>query len=419
MEYSIQELNELLKETFNNSIADLPIIQIKGEIIDCKVFKNNIGISFRIRDETNNEFLCKAWTNKGISISNIKDNENTTCIIRGIIKQSYFNCHYDFILELNEDIINENNISKIKQLKHECEIKELFKNKKEINWNSIKNIGLISKKNTQGYNDFISQLKVPIEIDLKEITLEGNETANEVIKAIQEFQNKNLDFIIIIRGGGSTIDISNSFDKIELFEVIRQSNIPIITAIGHEADKDERLLITSISDFDFPTPTRASLDLNLKIAKPLIIKLKLLASKVKDNYDYYYEFDNLRVNYQELFRNKYGSSIVKVNNRDNTIIIEKNGKFYKMLIDFSNEINITPDELYQKEIIENAIVNKNLDIIKKSNITNDSIKNTIIRIDEIKKIELEEYNSYLTQIQILEDMNDKNKIHELFKNTNI
>ena len=30
-------------------------------------------------------------------------------LIRGIIKQSYFNCHYDFILELNEDIINENN----------------------------------------------------------------------------------------------------------------------------------------------------------------------------------------------------------------------------------------------------------------------------------------------------------------------
>jgi len=161
--------------------------------------------------------------------------------------------------------------------------------------------------------------------------LEGNETANEVINAIQELQNKNLDFIIIIRGGGSTIDISNSFDKIELFEVIRQSNIPIITAIGHEADKDERLLITSISDFDFPTPTRASLDLNLKIAKPLIIKLKLLASKVKDNYDYCYEFENLKVNYHELFRNKYGSSIVKVNNRDNTIIIEKMANFIKCL----------------------------------------------------------------------------------------
>ena len=69
--------------------------------------------------------------------------------------------------------------------------------------------------------------------------------------------------------------------------------------------------------------------------------------------------------------------------------------------------------------IKIIIINKNLDIIRNSNITNDSIKNTIIRIDEIKKIELEEYNSYLTQIQILEDMNDKNKIHELFKNIKI
>jgi len=86
-----------------------------------------------------------------------------------------------------------------------------------------------------------------------------------------------------------------------------------------------------------------------------------------------------------------------------------------MLIDFSNEINITSDELYKKEIIENAIINKNLDIIKKSTITNDNIKNTIIRIDKIKKLELEEYNNYLTQIQILEDMNDKDKINELLQ----
>ena len=145
MEYSIELLNHMLIQTLDNSIANFPAIELKGEIIDCKIFKNNCGISFRICDNDNNQFLCKAWANKGISIRNIKDNENTICIIKGTIKQSYFNCHYEFILDLDEDLINENNISKIKTLRNECDINGLFLHKKEINWNSIKSIGLISK----------------------------------------------------------------------------------------------------------------------------------------------------------------------------------------------------------------------------------------------------------------------------------
>ena len=36
---------------------------------------------------------------------------------------------------------------------------------------------------------------------------------------------------------------------------MKKSNVPIITAIGHEQDKGDKLLITNVSDIDFPTPT--------------------------------------------------------------------------------------------------------------------------------------------------------------------
>ena len=55
---------------------------------------------------------------------------------------------------------------------------------------------------------------------------------------------------MIIRGGGDTSGISNSFDTIELFDAIYSSKIPIITAIGHEADTGDKLLITNVSDYD-------------------------------------------------------------------------------------------------------------------------------------------------------------------------
>jgi exodeoxyribonuclease VII large subunit len=406
MEYPIALLNKTLSEVLDDSISNFPKIELKGEIIDCKIFKNNCGISFRIRDEFDNQFLCKAWASKGISIRNIKDNENTNCIIKGIIKQSYFNCRYEFILDLEEDLINENNISKIKTLRNYCEVNGLFLNKKEINWNSIKSIGLISKRDTQGYNDFITQLKVPLVITLKEIALEGDGTSNEVIKAIEEFQEFKLDFIIIIRGGGSTIDISNSFDKIELFQAIKISRIPIITAIGHEADKDDKLLITSVSDYDFPTPTRASLDLNLKITKPIINKLKVLESKVNISYKEIYInlFDKLHKEY-------FKTPIIKIKDDDEFILIEKNGKFYKIKLNLSDEIIITNDELKEKEMVEKAIKNYDLDTIKNFI---DKDNEIIKEIEMIKQMELNEINLYQSRIQILEELTNITKIREIF-----
>ena len=68
----------------------------------------------------------------------------------------------------------------------------------------------------------------------------------------------NIDIIIIIRGGGSTTDISLSFDCISLFKCIKDSTVPIMTAIGHANDCDDQLLITQISDINYHTPTTAA-----------------------------------------------------------------------------------------------------------------------------------------------------------------
>lgn len=285
MEYTIKTLNELLIHKFNDVVFELPEIQLKGEIIDCKLFKNNCGIGFKIIDEKKNTFNCKAWRRLGINIDKINKAINTNCIVIGNITQDNYMGRYDFILDLTKDIVNENNKSKIKNLQKECEEQNLFSNKKQIHWENIKTIGLVSKINTQGYNDFIKQFKIPLTLILKEIPLEGDDTAQFIINAINEFKKENeVDIIIIVRGGGNTIDISNSFDKIELFTHMKKSSIPILTAIGHEADKDEKLLITNISDLDFSTPSSAALNLNKLIIHPILLKINEPISNVLNNF---------------------------------------------------------------------------------------------------------------------------------------
>lgn len=387
---NIKRLNEILFERCCEVSEEFPEISLKGEIVDCKIFRNNSGISFKIKDEYG-MFNCKSWN----YWSNIKENENSTCIISGFIKVNYFNNQYNFFLELNKDIIKENDNSSIKSLKEECQNKGYFLNKKRVDWNFIRTIGIISKKETQGYNDFIKQLKVDFQIILKEIVLEGVNTEKTLINAIQDFQNEDVEAILIIRGGGSTIEISNSYDKMPIFDVMKNSNKPIITAIGHEADKDEKLLITSISDLDYPTPSRLAIEINKDRLRIIENELKRIREKFMKK-----EYLVLSVYVEKWIKEKYGAMIITINDDDNFIIIEKNNKFYKMRMTLrkDKEIKITNEDIRMKKMIEEAIKNYDISSLRKfkeylddETDLNDMIKETINKIvefDELKGVDL-------------------------------
>lgn len=146
--------------------------------------------------------------------------------------------------------------------------------KKDIKWSNIKNILVLSKDDTHGYNDFLSQtvekfvIEDLVNIYLQEIVLEGPGVEKSLINAIKNCDKEKYDIIMIIRGGGNTESISNSFDKVSIFDAIKNSPVPVITAIGHSDDKDNKLFITQVSDKDYPTPTAAGLDIyELYVAK--------------------------------------------------------------------------------------------------------------------------------------------------------
>ena len=370
IQYSINELNDIIQNKLNISINELPCLQLKGEIVECKFFKNNSGMSFKIA-QNNYTFNCKAWSNK-INIQLIKELENKTCIVVGYIKQNYFLSRYDFVLELTKDIVKENNDSKIQTLKNECTLKNYFSIKKKINWNKIQKIGIISKKETQGYNDFIQQFTVPIDLVLEEIVLEGTNTEQSLITAIHNLNTNFTDIsvILIMRGGGSTFDISNSFDTLPIFDAIKNSTIPIITAIGHEADKNDKLLITTVSDFNFSTPSTAALELTTILLEPIfqhintnITTLKTLFYKLtsKNTFD---EYINLKNNIQTYFKIIMGGPIISIEDNIDSIIIFKNNEYYKLNICLDTKLIINKDLLDSKHVIDHGVETNNIEIIE-------------------------------------------------------
>ncbi len=104
----------------------------------------------------------------------------------------------------------------------------------------IKRIAVISSSSAAGFQDFNNQLKSNIyqytfHSVLFQAAMQGQKTEREVVAALREIKTKDFDVIVIIRGGGSKLDLS-SFDNYNIAYEISQSEIPVFTGIGHDID---------------------------------------------------------------------------------------------------------------------------------------------------------------------------------------
>lgn len=103
-------------------------------------------------------------------------------------------------------------------------------------------IAVISSSKAAGYQDFINHLThnpygyvfVP---QLFETVMQGETTEHSVTESLDIISGEaaRFDAVVIIRGGGSTTDLS-WFDSYDIAYHVTQFPLPVITGIGHEKD---------------------------------------------------------------------------------------------------------------------------------------------------------------------------------------
>jgi exodeoxyribonuclease VII large subunit len=92
-------------------------------------------------------------------------------------------------------------------------------------------------------------------IVLYSVRVQGAGAAEEIAKAIREMNRKKAaDVLIVGRGGGSMEDLW-AFNELALAEAIYQSEIPVISAVGHETDFT---IADFVADLRAPTPSAAA-----------------------------------------------------------------------------------------------------------------------------------------------------------------
>ena len=134
-------------------------------------------------------------------------------------------------------------------------------------------IGVVTSPSGAVIRDILHRLRdrFPRKVLIWPVAVQGAKCAPEVVRAIEGFNALQVggamprpDLLIVARGGGSVEDLWG-FNEESVARAAAASNIPLISAVGHETDTT---LIDFVSDKRAPTPTAAA-----ELAVPVRIEL--------------------------------------------------------------------------------------------------------------------------------------------------
>lgn len=118
-------------------------------------------------------------------------------------------------------------------------------------------IGVVTSPTGAAFQDIQNRLRerFPVHVLLYPATVQGAAAAAEVAAGVKYFnREKNVDVIIVARGGGSLEDLLPFSEEI-VVRAVAESEIPVITGVGHEPDW---MLVDFAADHRAPTPTGAA-----------------------------------------------------------------------------------------------------------------------------------------------------------------
>lgn len=248
---SVKQFNQYIKTSFKHD----PLFQnvsVKGEIANYKISHNHIYFSLK---EENEIIDCVIYYYEQKDIEDF-NNGDEVIVDGNLIYNSFFSKISISVNDIEKKGLSEEYLKFLK-IKEEFLKKGYFdKDTKKTICDYPKEIGLITSDKSAAIVDFLSVINKEISdinIYLYPVKVQGLSARDEIINAINVLDKKNLDAIVITRGGGSKEDLK-VFNEKDIVEEIYKAKSPIISAIGHKIDLS---LTDLVSDLSLQTPTEA------------------------------------------------------------------------------------------------------------------------------------------------------------------
>lgn len=295
--FTLSELNAAVKETIEHAFPETLWVVAEISEIRCNA-KGHCYLELAERDdeETIAQIRANIWARAFRSIAFKFEKATGETLKQGmkVLLQVNVTFHEVYGLSLNiKDIDPTYSLGEMARKKREVierlTKEELINLNKQITLTLVpQRIAVISSSTAAGYGDFINHLDdnpygYKIFHTLHQSLMQGQEAGASLIAALREIKahRKRYDAVVIVRGGGSQIDLS-CFDTYGLAAEVARFPLPVITGIGHERD-DTVVDIVAHTKLKTPTAVAEFLIANMTSFEERVIEAQtILIHRVKE-----------------------------------------------------------------------------------------------------------------------------------------
>jgi exodeoxyribonuclease VII large subunit len=280
--YSISEISLSIKRVLEDHFG---LIRLRGEVSGWRGAHSSGHAYFSLKDDKS---VINAVCWKGtLSKLQHKPEEGLEVIATGRI--SAFNGKYQLVVEHIEPAGAGALMALLEKRKKMLEAEGLFapERKKKLPY-LPRVVGVVTSPTGAVIRDILHRIadRFPVHVLVWPVAVQGEGAAEQIAEAIKGFNSLpptltlphkgggdivRPDVLIVARGGGSIEDLW-AFNEEIVARAVAASNIPLISAVGHETDTT---LIDYVSDQRAPTPTAAA-----EMAVPVLAELKLLVKQL-------------------------------------------------------------------------------------------------------------------------------------------
>lgn len=268
------EIKRFVETAFNR-------VRIKGEIFGGKVADSG-HYYLSLKDE-GAVLSAVCWKGTMIKLP-FKPTDGMEVIVTGKITTFAGKSSYQIIIDSMEIAGTGALLKLLEERKQKFLAEGLFdqRHKKQIPF-LPERIGVITSASGAVIRDIIHRVtdRFPSHILLWPTPVQGEGSAEKIAAAIAGFNklpaSHRPDVLIVARGGGSLEDLW-SFNEEIVIRAVFASEIPIISAVGHETDT---MLIDYVSDLRAPTPTGAA-EFAVPVRSELLVQVDNLQNRLKN-----------------------------------------------------------------------------------------------------------------------------------------
>jgi len=280
-EYSVSELSGSIKRTVEQAFDQ---VRVRGEISGYRGPHSSGHAYFSLKDDRA-RIDAVIWKGS-FSRLRFKPEEGMEVIATGKITTFPGSSKYQIVIETLEPAGAGALMALLEERRRKLAAEGLFdaERKKPLPF-LPRVIGVVTSPTGAVIRDILHRIadRFPVHVVVWPVKVQGEGSGQEVAAAIEGFNTldpfgpiRRPDVLIVARGGGSLEDLWSFNDEI-VVRAAAASNIPLISAVGHETDWT---LIDHAADRRAPTPTGAA-EMAVPVKADLDAEIASLAARLR------------------------------------------------------------------------------------------------------------------------------------------